>query len=337
MLPSKALFMDHVRWLRWAAKAQGLEVLVELDSMAAFIRKGEKHWVLYPQFLAEIDGVTRYFPSFTDAATDFAGWMPYPNPGWPATRDKLVFKRAAAGLGLRVPEYQLDDAHEMGTVVVKRATGSFGEHVHGPFRSSRERALRIADGEFHERFIDGESLKVWFWGGAAVALERDRVPTVVGDGTSTLRRLIEARARQSGKPAPEKLARIAERSADVLRYDGLGLDEVLPRGRRQRVEFRYGTPLLRRRDRENVDLHGNADPQWRELHAAAPALTGLMPEELRKNAMFTVDAIRDEQGRIWLLEMNANPTVHPLVYSHMLASLQSAEGPLLRRATAQAA
>ena len=329
--------MDHVRWLRLAAKAQGLEVLVELDSMAAFVRKGEKHWVLYSQFLAEVDGLTRYFPTFTDTATHFAGWMPYPNSGWPATRDKLVFKRAAAALGLRVPEFRADDAQEMAEVVVKRSTGSFGEHVHGPFRSSRERALRIADGEYYERFIDGESLKVWYWDGAAVALERDRAPTVTGDGASTLRALIEAQARQGGKLAPEKLAKLLERSADVLRYDGLALEDVLPAGRRQRVEFRYGTPLLRRRDRQNVDLHGNAEPGWHELHAAALALTSLLPVELRKNALFTVDAIRDGQGRIWFLEMNANPTVHPLVYAHMLQSLQSPETPLLRRATPQPA
>lgn len=329
--------MDHVRWLRLAAKAQGLEVLVELDSMAAFVRKGEKHWVLYAQFLAEVDGRTRYFPGFTDTATHFAGWMPYPNAGWPATRDKLVFKRAAAALGLRVPEFRVDDAQQMAEVVVKRSTGSFGEHVHGPFRSSGDRALRIADGEYYERFIDGESLKVWYWDGAAVALERDRVPMVTGDGASTLRTLIEKLARQGGRIAREKLAAVVERSAEVLRYDGLELDDVPAAGRRQRVEFRYGTPLLLRRDRLDIDLHGNADPQWRELHAAAPALTSLLPPELRRNALFTVDAIRDAQGRVWFLEMNANPTVHPLVYAHMLATLQSPETPRLRRTALQTA
>ena len=329
--------MDHVRWLRRAAKAQGVEVLVELESMAAFVRKGEKHWVLYSQFLAEVDGLTRYFPTFTDTATHFAGWMPYPNAGWPATRDKLVFKRAAAGLGLRVPKFQLDEAQEMADVVVKRSAGSFGEHVHGPFRSSGERALRIAEGEYYEQFIDGESLKVWYWDGAAVALERDRVPTVTGDGVSTLHALVETLARKGGQLAPEKLAKVLERSAEVLHYDGLALADILPSGKRQRVEFRYGTPLLRRGDRRDIDLHDNAQAEWSELHAVAPALTSLLPVALRKNALFTVDAVRDAQGRIWFLEMNANPTVHPLVYAHMLASLQSPETPLLRRAVPQAA
>ncbi len=170
-----------------------------------------------------------------------------------------------------------------------------------------------------------------------MALERDRAPTVTGDGVSTLRALIEKLARQGGRIAPEKLAAVVERCAEVLRYDGLGLDDVPAAGQSQRVEFRYGTPLLRRRDRLDVDLHGNAEAQWRELHAAAPALTGLLPPELRKNVLFTVDAIRDAEGRIWFLEMNANPTVHPLVYVHMLATLQSPETPHLRRTAPQAA
>lgn len=337
MLPSKALFMDHVRWLRLAAKAQGLEVLVELDSMAAFVRRGEQHWVLYAQFLAEVDGVTRYFPTFTDTATFFAGWMPHPNSGWPATRDKLVFKRAAAALGLRVPDFRADEAQEMTDVVVKRPSGSFGEHVHGPFRSSRERALQLADGEFYERFIDGEPLKVWYWDGAAVALERDRVPTVTGDGKATLRALVEESARKGGQRTPEKLAAVFERSAALLRFDGASLDDVPAAGHRQRVEFRYGTALMRRRDRENIDLQGNTDERWRDLHAAAPALTSLLPVELRQAALFTVDAIRDAQGRIWFLEMNANPTVHPLAYAPMLKTLQSPQTPRLRRAAAQPA
>lgn len=321
VLPNKSSFMDHFRWLRWAAKAQDAEVLIELDSMVAYLRKDGRHWVMQPRFIAEVDGVSRYFPTFTDASTHLAGWMTQTITQWPAASDKIAFKRAAGRLGLLVPDYSLDARATLANVVAKRATGSFGVQVHGPFRSSREHALQVADGEYFERFIEGSSLKIWFWGAQPVALERDQMPTLEGDGKSTARTLVVDRVKDLRRMTPAKLERILARCEAMLRFDGLCLDDVLPTGRRQRVEFRYGTEVMQLSDRETVDLRGNHAQEWQSLREAGPKLLGMLPEELHGGAVFSIDAIQDAGGAIHLLEMNSLPVVHPLLYDFMLASL----------------
>ena len=321
MLPTNIYFFDHVRWLRWAARAQGVEVLVELESMRAFLRKDGAHWVLHPQFLTLIDGQPRYVWTFADSATHFAGWRPQQAVnGWPASTDKLVFKRAANKLGLKVPEFWLNNDHDVRDVVVKRAVGSFGQQVHGPYRSGAERPLRIEQGEYYERFIAGDLLKVWFWGGSAVGLECDPMPGVTGDGRSTLRQLLTQRV--SGGPlSADGCEAMLARCATVLAYDGRALDTVLPDGQPQRAEFRYGSSLMSRNERQVVDLRGQVDPQWRPLQEIAPLLLQLIPEALHPGALFGIDAVRDADGQIWLLEMNSNPFMNPLAYEPMLATL----------------
>jgi hypothetical protein len=320
VLPSKNLFFHHIRWLRAAAKAAQAEVLLELDSMAAYLRKGDRHWVLYPKFIVETEGVYRYLPRMPEAPMIFGGWLPTPNSGWPATRDKLTFKRLAASLGLPVAEGWLDDSGEHAGVVVKRPAGSFGEDVHGPYRSSRERPLQLPHGEYYERFIEGEIVKAWYWGDRAVVLECDQLPSVVADGISTLRQLIERRAQPAGISA-QRLKALLARAADMLRYDGTDLETVPAAGSRHRIDFRYGSELMSSTDRLQVDLRDGAGVEWRALTSTAAALEQLVPNELRGRTMFAVDAIRDHDGRIWLLEMNANPVTHPLVYDVMVAAL----------------
>ena len=333
MLPSKSSFMDHFRWLRWAAKAHGVEVILELDAMKAFLRKDGRHWVLQPRFIAEINGIPNYFSQFTDECSHLAGWTAAQSPGWPAAKDKLTFKRAAMQLGLPVPEFSLDQQARMAQVVVKRVSGSFGQHVHGPFRSSDERPLRVAEGEYYERFVEGHDLKIWYWGSTPIAMERDMLPSVIGDGESSFKELIHERVRPKLRITPERLERIFARCATVLQYDGLALDDVPAKGRRHRVEFRYGTEVMEFADRESIDLRNNPDPRWQLLHEAGPKLAQLLPEGLRAIAMFTIDAVQDAEGRIWLLEMNSHPTVHPLIYDPMIRSLISMDEPVASQAS----
>jgi hypothetical protein len=46
-----------------------------------------------------------------------------------------------------------------------------------------------------------------------------------------------------------------------------------------------------------------------------------IPEPLRPASLYTVDAIADAEERIWLLEMNCNPAVHPDAYPVMFEGL----------------
>lgn len=327
MLPSKTSFIDHVRWLRRAANALGAQVIVELDSMRAFVRKEGRHWVLHPRFATEVDGLPQFFAHFADEAEHVTGWAPVQPPLWPTARDKLIFKRAAKRLGLPVPDFSVEDGAALGAVMVKRAVDAFGQHVHGPYRTSAERPLRLEEGEFHERFVAGRALKVWYWDSRPVALERDSAPTVVGDGESSVRALIENRVRMRPRITARRLERILSRCATLLRFDGATLDDVPPRGQPVRVEFRHGCEVMALSDRETVDLRDNSDRQWQLLRDAGPALTRLLPDAAARDAMFTVDAVQDADGRIWLLQMSAHPVVHPLMYHPLIETLVSAPVP----------
>ena len=45
------------------------------------------------------------------------------------------------------------------------------------------------------------------------------------------------------------------------------------------------------------------------------------------SSVFTLDAVIDDDDRVWLLEMNSHPMIHPNVYPHMLASVFTEETP----------
>lgn len=326
MLPLKFNFLHHVRWLRSAAQAVGAQVLMEFDSTSAFVRKGGRHWVLKPQFMASVNGGVRYYRRMPDEQSLFIGWRACTTGAWPASRDKLVFKRAIAHRGLRTPEYALgDDGLDMQDVLVKRAVGSFGDHVHGPYRSGRDRPLRIADGEFYERFINGTMLKVWFFQDQPFVLETDIVSHVTGDGVASMRELVERRqAAQNFSPlvAPEKLlARVSE----FLAYADRDLDYVPPAGAKQAIEFRYGSELGKAADRVTVDL-STVPTEWPQLREAGRTFLDLVPEEFRTLAVYSVDAVQDKEGVVWYLEINSNPVVHPLMYAPMLKALVTTPG-----------
>lgn len=333
MRPSKLDFLAHVHRLRDAAKAQGAELLLAAESMQAMLRRDSRFWVLHPQFIAVRNGVTQYVRQFDDDVTHFAGWLPYRLRRWPEAVDKLVFKERAAQAGLRVPEHGRDPAAVMGDVVVKRARSSFGTQVHGPYRGSGEHALDLSAGDYHERFVEGSLLKLWCWGAQAVCVEVDQMPTVEGDGNSSLQQLIEARARLARRQTPEKLSLLLARSEVVLRYDGRTLAEVLEPGVRQRIEFRYGSDLMHPSDRRVIDLRVSTETRWQQLREAGQVMAAWLPEELRNDTVFTVDAVLDPEDRAWLLEMNCNPMVHPLVYRPMLDTMMTSAAPAIAALT----
>jgi hypothetical protein len=56
-------------------------------------------------------------------------------------------------------------------------------------------------------------------------------------------------------------------------------------------------------------------------------LVEAIPPESRPQTLFTVDAVLDREQKLWVLEMNSNPTVHPLAYPAIVAgAMQSQQG-----------
>lgn len=320
--PSKNNLLHHYLWLRAALASSGAEAILSFDSCDLLIRRGPQQWIMHPKFLAVVDGQQQYTSAVAPGITTFAGWLPYRQKHWPLAADKLAFKHYAHEARLPVPEFSTDPASALPTVIVKRAHSSFGAQIRGPFASARDYPLRPAQDEYYERFVEGKILKIWFWEGEPLCLEMDDLPTVRGNGRSTVGDLILQRLSLHQKLGERDQRRVLDAQAEMLRYFGCTTDTVLATGKRQVVEFRYGSNLLHPRGRTVVDLGRTPlAALMPTLRRAGPILRAAIPPELRRHTLFTVDAVLDRQDQLWLLEMNSNPAVHPLAYPAIAASL----------------
>jgi len=190
--------LNHFKDIQPVLERLGAQAALDARTFQLEVRAGGGRFVLHPQFFGTPKGQSAYTPHFGPDVSRFIGWCPYFNKRWPLSDAKLRFKDYARANGLPTPEYSRDPAAVLEHVVVKRSASSFGRDIHGPFRSSRERALQAERGEYYERFVDGRIVKVWFWNERAVCLEIDRHPTVTGDGRKSIRQLIESRCAQRG-------------------------------------------------------------------------------------------------------------------------------------------
>jgi len=312
--------LNHFRELQPVLLRLGAEAFLDPCAFVLRLRSGGITRVLYPQFMAFTGGVRRYTMNFNSDAVRFIGWCPYVNRRWPLASEKLLFKEFAVQNGILTPDYSVDPSAAMEDVVVKRSVSSFGVSIKGPFRSSSEHSLDAGAGEYFERFVPGRIAKVWYWNDQPVCLELERMPVVKGNGVSTIREVVGRRLFQRGRRM------VFESLAPFLKYQGLTLDTVLERGKEQIVEFRYGSPLLVPDLASEVNLISNMIPYLEsQMRDIGRKLWGAIPQHARPNTVFTVDAIVDEENRLWTLEMNSNPAIHPYVYPVMLESLFAAK------------
>lgn len=86
-----------------------------------------------------------------------------------------------------------------------------------------------------------------------------------------------------------------------------------------RADFR-STPGLSLKQAPDVLARYAGTPAERRLSDAGPVLWHSMADAARKNTLWSVDAIF-EQDHVWLLGMSCDPVVHPQAYLPMLESL----------------
>ncbi|QHI99145.1 hypothetical protein GT347_14810 [Xylophilus rhododendri] len=314
-------FLHHVLAMRAAMQALGGEFLVTGDSVRALVRRGAVHWALHPQFHAEADGVAQYRAAPDEQTVAFAGWLPYRNKRWPAASDKLLFKAEVHKAGLPTPRWSQEAGDAPSPCLVKSTASSFGRGIGGPWAFASVAEQPLQPGQFYEKFVRGESLKIWYLNTQAVAVEREATPTIVGDGRSTLGQLMAERLGLSVRIAADECTAMTQRSLELFALAGRTIDTVLPEGERQAADFRYGSPFLLGRDYKLVSLA--REPWFGDglLQQAGHFFDTLIPAPIRPLTVYTVDAVREQDGRIWFLEMNSNPAVHPLVYGPMLAAM----------------
>jgi hypothetical protein len=285
---------------------------LRLPSYVLRVRARNRYYDLFPQFIERKDGrllFSRHMPAGRDGA-GFVGWLPYAGKRWPASTSKLAFKEFCAAHGLRTPRISLGAPEGFERYIVKGNASSFGQGIRGPFRKqdAGDPGALAGEKEYCEEFIAGRSAKAWYWDDKLAALEILTMPTVTGDGARTYRNLMAAMPR----PMIEALAR----------FQGIEADAMVPAGKTLMADFRHGSPFLTvNMLNQNVLAEHAASEIGRQFAATGATFWSAVPEEQRPLTVYTVDAIVDDKDRVWFVEMNCNPAVHPDVYPAMFGRL----------------
>jgi cyanophycin synthetase len=157
-----------------------------------------------------------------------AAGLPVPRGEVVRTEDEAV--AAARRIGFPVVTKPLDGNHGRGVGLDLRGDDA----VRVGFRSAREEARR---GQVVvETYVTGNDYRVLVIGGSMVAIAQ-RIPAhVVGDGTRTVRELVEVAnqdpRRGIGHEKVLTRIRIDDKAIDLVREQGFELDDVPPAGRR---------------------------------------------------------------------------------------------------------
>ncbi|QTQ37992.1 Putative acetyltransferase, GNAT-family [Aromatoleum petrolei] len=161
--------------------------------------------------------------------------------------DKRVTLKVLAQTGIAVPEQvEADDPETVadfvakhGRVVVKPARGEQGQGVRvdlcsmDEVRGAIEAARHFCDNVIVEQMVAGDDLRIIVIDHQVVAAATRRPATVVGDGSTALRRLIEKQSRRRElATAGESHIPIDDETLRCLRAQGYELDDVPPSGAR---------------------------------------------------------------------------------------------------------
>jgi hypothetical protein len=303
--------IDPIR--RWMLERQA-RMSLDFVSFELTLSLGDREVKLHPRFAGDHAGNMAYFDHFS-GDWSLVGWLPYKLRRWELARDKLSFKRVAQARGLRVPAGWREGPPLAEHYIVKPARGSFGRDIRGPFGPLHPFDGAAGDVAFFEQFIVGRSAKAWFWNSTLAALEVLSPPTLYGDGARTLREIAETK--RGSFDAKLSLGT----SGDILRWQGLTADSIAEAGREVMLDYRYATPYDRVTLKNRDVLSTTAQTVRRQFEVAGRILHEEIEAEVRENSAFTLDAVIDAQDRVWFLEMNCHPMVHPAIYEPMLHSL----------------
>jgi hypothetical protein len=311
---------------RVALQHPGLEIGIDLRNFSLRITWGAETKVWRPRFVTTINGRMVYVEAPHPDARGFVGWTPYPIRQWPAATDKTTFKQLALKHGIATPAACVDPEQIGGPFLIKKSRSSFGEGIRGPFRrfDKDDPAMKLSEGEYYENFILGHIVKAWYWGEQWLAAEFRTPPVVVGDGQKSVRDLVLALPNSSGK------AHDWTTLGNLARYCGLrDVDDVPSSGKEVLVDFKYAS-RYDPHTAENLNVIDRVAKPLASQFAQAGITFSRAASEIHKTgaSVFALDAMVDQEGQAWLLEMNSNPMVHPDLYSAMIASGLTAEKQL---------
>jgi hypothetical protein len=332
----RADFFWHARTLHGLLKGLGAEARVEMPALTVTVEGRGRRFELQPRFYVPDDGRWDYSAALDRKAAGFAGWLPYRDRRWPLG-SKIAFKEYCLQHGLPTPPMWRTPAEGMSDFLVKLDRSAHARGIRGPFRSyskddpaqapgaerrgpfrsySKDDPAQAPGAErYYERFVPGRSVKAWFWEDRVAAIEMYEMPAVTGDGRSTLRELMERRARPGSTSFPW------DRIEDLARFQDAALDEPLAEHRRILADIRFSSPLIpAQRDSGSTLERYRGSSLLGKLQVLGPLLWRGIPQDLRPATLFTVDAVLDANEDLWLLEMTCDPAVHPEAYRAMLGT-----------------
>lgn len=310
-----ANLMNHLKSVQRCMDDMRGSAILNVKDLVMLVRVGDRSVYMQPQFTYSSGGRIRYMLQFARHVGGFIGWRPYFTKRWELSTEKLKFKAYACACGVRTPPYWGDSDGASSDVVIKKNRSSFGVGIRGPFRDVDVTMSDqiLGEDEYYETFIAGRIAKAWYWNGAFVALELRNPPVLTGDGKRNIEQLAGERCGRDVDAAA--LAWVAE-------YHGCTVTTVLSKGERMLVDFKYGSPYdAPSRENENVLPSYRGSGLEAQFVAAGGKLFEGIPEAVRQNTVFTLDAVVDEHEQVWFVEMNSNPMVHPDVYPAMFRSL----------------
>jgi hypothetical protein len=316
--PFKSNQLQHAlaisQWMQTHSAQGGLDP----RNMLMEISLGEITQRFYPQFTVETStGHSVFVAMLQPGVNGFVGWYPFTPKAWPIAQSKLEFKNFAQRIKLRTPAWTHNIQDVKGAFLIKRHISSFGLGQRGPFvappGSSPQAQYTLEEGEYCEQFIMGQMLKAWFWCDQLVVVELVDMPFVQGDGKSSVVELL----RQSSGISD------LEPSAELLALQGADGQSVLAKGERMRVAYQFlseANPALYADYNCRGRIRGTALEA--QLSQAGQLCWNEVPAAQREGGCITsLDGMLDAQGKVWFLEANCNPRLHPAFYDHMLNAI----------------
>lgn len=317
MLPFKRNYLQHALAMSAWMTAHGVKAAQDPKTLNLEVDHGGKVVKFHPQFDVETPEGQHFVQNIGPSVVGFVGWFPYLPKAWPAAQSKLAFKAVARQVRLRTPAWSQNASDAKGLVLVKRNVSTFGEGQRGPFLMPAGQALAepiaIDAGEYIEQFIVGQLVKAWYWRDQLAVVEVVDMPSVTGDGKKTVSRLYEDQCQQTG----------ARPSAPLLKAQGFAEADVLDSGQQVLVDYQYlakTNPALFKDFNCRDRIVGSA-LEAQLLHAGRLAWSSVPEEQRGIGAFISLDGVLDAQGRVWFLEMNCNPRLHPAAYAPMLDAI----------------
>ena len=242
-------------------------------------------------------------------------------------QDKSLTHRTLARAGLKLPAQQLAGSVEEnaafleqhGGVVVKPLDGEQGQGVSVDLRSSQDveeaiaRARQFDQRVLLESFHPGLDLRIVVIGYEVVAAAIRRPAEVVGDGSHSIRQLIETQSRRrQAATAGESRIPMDEETQRCISDAGFDYDSVLPRGERLAVRrtanLHTGGTLDDVTDQLHPDLIDAAVRAARALDIPVVGLDLLVPAADKPEYVFI-----EANERVGLANHHPQPTAERFV------------------------